>query len=144
MATNAGEPYVNAHAQRKFYHLVLNNAAGTVTIDAANTDLFLLGKVEVVSSAIAGTVLTEQTYTGANGTTAFGIGILDGLAIRVSGYGVFFDNTIANGAIGATVAAVAAQGMPGVTTSGNCAVIATFVSTLAAKTGKAHIFLNVE
>lgn len=140
MAVNAGEPFVNAHVQRKWVHIVLDNAAGTVTIDATNTSPELINKCEVVTSATTGSIITEQTFTGANGTTIFGIGLLDGLAKGpVTGHAVFYDNTIANGCIGGMVAAIPTNG---VTTSNNVAVKVTFVSTLAAKTGKAHVFLE--
>lgn len=143
MSVNAGESFVNAHMQRKFVHLVLDNAAGTVTVDATNTEPNLIGKVEVKTSAVVGTVVTEYTWTAPNGTTIFGIGLLDGLAKGpISGFAFFLDNTKASGVVGAVVAQDSATAPAGITTSSNVAVRLTFTSTMAALTGKIHVFLE--
>lgn len=156
-----GEKHTNA----KHYVIPLIITDQTsVTIDTANLDPALVGQVEVVNTAIAGTLLTEQTFTGANSlaaTAVIGIGILEsdavgattGLAKRVSGYGVVLSNTGAGntgtaGAGGFTVGGITGQTIPGISTSGNVAVLCTIVGGVtslnaAAGAGKAVIHLVV-
>jgi outer membrane lipoprotein SlyB len=145
MAINAGEPFVNDAAQSKVLRIPLANAAGTVTIDTANMHPSLANKVEIVASAIAGTLLPEQTYTGANGTTAFGIGLLDGLAVGpVAGWALVgaTSGSMVAGTVG-TVAGISGQATPGITTSKNVAVLVTLPATAAAGTGKIEVFLEI-
>lgn len=144
MAINAGESFVNTHVQRKIAVINLLNTAGTVTIDTTNLDPLLANRCEVISSAIAGTIIPEQTYTGANGTTVFGLGLLDGLA---SGpvTGVVFTGTTSGsmvaGAVG-TVGGISGQTPAGVTTSKNVAVLLTLPATAASGTGKYVVILQ--
>jgi uncharacterized membrane protein (DUF441 family) len=142
MAYNAGEPLVNQHVQRKIVRVVVDNATGTFTIDAALTDPALLGKVEVVTSAIAGTLLTEQTFTGANATTAIGLGLLDGLAIGpVTGMVVSYITASGVPLIG-KVTTIAGQAVLGITTSKNVAVLSGFGASIAGAAGKVHFLLE--
>lgn len=142
MAVNAGEPFVNQHVQRKFARIVLDNASGTFTIDTARTDSALVGKCEVVVSAIAGTLLTEQTYTGANATTAIGIGLLDGLA-KGPVYGEAISYISASGVpLVGTLVGISGQVPQGVTTSGNVAMLTAFGATIAGAAGKVVINLH--
>lgn len=142
MAVNAGESFVNQHVQRKIARIVLDNASGTFTIDQARTDPALIGKIEVVTSAIAGTILTEQTYTGANATTAVGIGILDGLAKGpVVGEAISYISSTGVPLCG-TVVGISGQGTTGVTSSGNVAVLTAFGATIAGAAGKVIIRLE--
>jgi hypothetical protein len=142
MALNAGESFVQTHVQRKVARIVLDNASGTFTIDAARTSPELVGKVEVVVSAVAGTLLPEQTYTGANATTAIGIGLLDGLAAgQVTGHAISFVS--ATGVpLACTLVGIAAQTVPGVTSSKNVAMLTAFGATIAGAAGKVIIFLE--
>jgi hypothetical protein len=142
MAYNAGEPLVNQHVQRKFARIVLDNASGTFTVDAARTDPALIGKVEVVVSAIAGTLLTEQTFTGANATTAIGIGLLDGLAVGpVTGEAISYISATGVPLAG-TVVGISGQAPAGVTTSKNVAVLTGFGASIAGAAGKVVIRLE--
>lgn len=142
MAYNAGEGTVDQHVQRKLARIVVDNASGTFTIDTTLTDPLLVGKCEVVTSAIAGTILTEQTYTGANATTAIGIGLLDGLASGpVTGHAMSYITASGVPLIGKLVA-ISGQTINGVTTSKNVAVLTGFGATIAGAAGKVHIFLD--
>lgn len=156
-----GEQHTNA--KHYLIPLIITDQT-SVTIDTATIDPSLIGQVEVVASAIAGTLLTEQTFTGAStlaATGIIGIGLLEsggvgqtnGMAKSVSGYGVILSNSGAANAgtacaAGFTVGGIAGQTVPGITTSGNVAVLCTVVgaaTTLnaAAGTGKAVIHLIV-
>jgi hypothetical protein len=142
MAYNAGEPFVQAHTNRKQARIVVDNATGTFTIDTALTDPNLVGKCEVVTSAIAGTVLTEQTYTGANATTALGIGLLDGLAKGpVTGMAISYITASGVPLIGKLVT-ISGQTVTGITTSANVAVLTGFGASIAGAAGKVHILLD--
>lgn len=142
MAYNAGEPFVNQHLTRKQARIVVDNASGTFTIDTTLTDPLLVGKCEVVTSAIAGTVLTEQTYTGANATTAIGIGLKDGLAVGpVTGMAISYITATGVPLVGKLVA-ISGQTVTGITTSKNVAVLTGFGATIAGAAGKVHIILE--
>ena len=142
MAYNAGESFVDQHVQRKQARIVLDNASGTFTIDTTLTDPNLVNKCEVVTSAIAGTLLTEQTYTGANATTAIGVGLLDGLAKGpVTGMAISYITATGVPLIGKIVA-ISGQTQTGITTSGNVAILTGFGATIAGAAGKVHILLD--
>ena len=142
MAYNAGESFVEQHVQRKYARIVVDNATGTFTIDTTLTDPSLVGKCEVVTSAIAGTVLTEQTYTGANATTAIGIGLLDGLANGpVTGMAISYITASGVPLIGKIVG-IASQPATGITTSKNVAILTGFGASIAGAAGKVHIILE--
>lgn len=142
MAYNAGEAFVDQHVQRKYARIVLNNNSGTFTIDTTLTDVALVGKCEVVTSAIAGTLLTEQTYTGANATTAIGVGLLDGIASGpVFGHALSFI-TASGVPLACTMVGISGQTPQGVTTSKNVAMLTAFGATIAGAAGKVIIFLE--
>lgn len=142
MAYNAGESFVEQHVQRKQARIVVDNASGTFTIDTTLTDPLLVGKCEVVTSAVAGSVVTEQTFTGANATTAIGIGLLDGLAKGpVTGMAISYITATGVPLIGKLVA-ISGQAVTGITTSGNVAVLTGFGATIAGAAGKVHILLE--
>jgi hypothetical protein len=154
MAFNyAGDPGVDAAAGAK--HIIVpftitNNAVTpTIAIDAAAAGDFgvsqdLLGKCEFVASAIAGSVVTEQTFTGADITAAVckvGFGILDGTARdKVWGYAQILGNTVSTNDAAAggpsaatpwtllasfTVGGISGQTRAGITSSNNVAVLLT-------------------
>jgi hypothetical protein len=136
----------------------------SITIDTTNIAPNLRNKVEIVNTAIAGTLVTEQTFTGANtlaATSVVGVGVIDGLAKGpVSGYIEILGNS---GAANANTAlpfsvflptggtgGISGQTIAGVTSLGNVACLFTLTAAgaggattlnAAAGTGKAVLHL---